>query len=212
MSLFLGKIHYWLFNKILWFEKLEGETIDLAKKEGFEVEKISEDIQNKYGRKLPNKPLEDLIDTGNIHGWLQGQIHSAERRMAAWTKLLIEADEKNYKKLEEVYKIQGIVAAKEIKAEGNAPSTPEALFNSMNDYILDGMPCDRVNEIVANDEKHIAWEQRVCVHKDIWNEVGCDVKYFYDLRNDWIKSFINELNNKFEYSIDENGVRLIKSI
>ncbi|MFR1810401.1 MAG: hypothetical protein ACLSWP_02535 [Terrisporobacter sp.] len=140
------------------------------------------------------------------------KIHSAERRMAAWTKLLIEADEKNYKKLEEVYKIQGIVAAKEIKAEGNAPSTPEALFNSMNDYILDGMPCDRVNEIVANDEKHIAWEQRVCVHKDIWNEVGCDVKYFYDLRNDWIKSFINELNNKFEYSIDENGVRLIKSI
>ena len=36
MSLFLGKIHYWLFNKILWFEKLEDEIIDLAKKEGFE--------------------------------------------------------------------------------------------------------------------------------------------------------------------------------
>ena len=32
MSLFLGKIHYWLFNKILWFEKLEDEIIDLAKK------------------------------------------------------------------------------------------------------------------------------------------------------------------------------------
>ena len=68
MSLFLGKIHYWLFNKILWFEKLEDEIIDLAKKEGFEVEKISEEIQSLYGRKLPNKPLEDLIDTGNIHG------------------------------------------------------------------------------------------------------------------------------------------------
>ena len=25
MSLFLGKIHYWLFNKILWFENLEEE-------------------------------------------------------------------------------------------------------------------------------------------------------------------------------------------
>ena len=47
MSLFLGKIHYWFFNKILWFEKLEDEIIDLAKKEGFEVEKITEDIQNK---------------------------------------------------------------------------------------------------------------------------------------------------------------------
>ena len=27
MSLFLGKIHYWLFNKILWFENLEEEII-----------------------------------------------------------------------------------------------------------------------------------------------------------------------------------------
>ena len=45
MSLFLGKIHYWLFNKILWFEKLENEIINLAKEEGFEVEKISADIQ-----------------------------------------------------------------------------------------------------------------------------------------------------------------------
>ena len=52
----------------------------------------------------------------------------------------------------------------------------------------------------------------VCFYKDIWNEVGCDVNYFYDLRNQWIKSFISELNEKFEYSIDENGVRFIKSI
>ena len=54
--------------------------------------------------------------------------------------------------------------------------------------------------------------QRICVHKDIWNEVGCDVNYFYELRNTWIKSFISELNSKFEYLIDENGVRLIKDI
>ena len=177
-----------------------------------ELTTVNADIQNKYGEILPDKPLEELIDTSNIHGWLQGKIHSAERRMAAWTKLLIDADEKNYQKLDEVYKAQGILAAKEIKAEGKLPSTPEELFNCMNDYILDGMPCDRVNEVVANDEQHIAWEQRICVHKDIWNEVGCDVNYFYELRNTWIKSFISELNSKFEYLIDENGVRLIKSI
>ena len=78
MSLFLGKIHYWLFNKILWFEKLENEIINLAKEEGFEIEKISTDIQRQYGEILPDKPLEELIDTSNIHGWLQGKIHSAE--------------------------------------------------------------------------------------------------------------------------------------
>ena len=30
MSLFLGKIHYWLFNKVLWFEGLEDEIIQFA--------------------------------------------------------------------------------------------------------------------------------------------------------------------------------------
>ncbi|MEW9080930.1 hypothetical protein [Terrisporobacter glycolicus] len=210
MSLFLGKIHYWLFNKILWFEKLEDKIINLAKEEGFEVEKLGAEIQNKYGEKLPNKPLEELIDTSNIHGWLQNQIHCAERRMAAWTKLLIEADEKNYSKLEEIYKSQGIVAANEIKSEGRLPFTPEELFNCINDYILDGMPCDRVNEVILKDEDKIEWVQRICVHKDIWEEVGCKVDYFYDLRNAWIKYFVNELNNDYEYDLKEGNTKTIK--
>lgn len=31
MSLFLGKIHYWLFNKVLWFEGLEDKVIEFTK-------------------------------------------------------------------------------------------------------------------------------------------------------------------------------------
>ena len=108
MSLFLGKIHYWLFNKIVWFENLEEKIIELAKLEGLETENLRKEIEKKYGEKLPNKPLEELIDTSNIHNWLQSQIHSAEKRNAAWTKLLIEANEENLKKLENIYKEQGI--------------------------------------------------------------------------------------------------------
>lgn len=212
MSLFLGKIHYWLFDKILWFEKLEDEIIKLAKEEGFDVEKISCEIQSKYGQKIPDKPLEELIDTSNIHGWLQDKIHCAERRMAAWTKLLIESNEGNYIKLEKVYKSQGVVAADEVKSTGRQLITAEELFNCMNDYILDGMPCDRVNEIVINEEDKIEWIQRICVHKDIWQEVGFDVNYFYELRNIWIKSFINELNKDFEYLIREDGTKTILKV
>ncbi len=212
MSLFLGKIHYWLFNKILWFEKLEGKIIELAKEEGFDTEKLSLEIEGKYGERLPNKQLEELIDTSNIHGWLQSQIHSAERRMASWTKILIDEDIKNYDKLEKIYCEQGIVAAKEVKEDGKNPATPEELFNCMNDYILDGMPCDMINEVISKDEDAIIWNQRRCVHKDIWSEVGCDVSYFYDLRNSWIKSFISELNDKYVYSIEDTGMKVIRTI
>ena len=204
MSLFLGKIHYWLFNKIRWFENLEENIIDLAKSEGLDAENIRKDIESKYGKKLPNKPLEELIDTSNIHNWLQGQIHSAERRNAAWTKLLIEANEENFKKLEEIYKEQGIVAANEVKDEGKLVDTPNEIFNAMNDYILDGMPCDRVNEVILNEENKITWQVRIDVHKDIWDKVGCDVNYFYNLRNAWIKSFVSNLNSNFRYIVENN--------
>ncbi len=212
MSLFLGKIHYWLFNKILWFEKLEDLIIDLAKEEGFNTECLRKDIESKYGEKLPNKPLEELIDTSNIHGWLQSQIHSAERRMASWTKLLIDENQANYEKLEKVYKGQGIIAAKEIKSNGDSLETPEQLYKCMNDYVLDGMPCDRVNEVVISSKDEIKWSQRICVHKDIWEEIGCDVNNFYNLRNTWVESFINELNSSYVYEVEEDKTRVIRKI
>ncbi len=42
MSLYLGKIHYWLFNKIVWFENLEKEVIKLAQAKGLPVQEWKE--------------------------------------------------------------------------------------------------------------------------------------------------------------------------
>lgn len=211
MSLFLGKIHYWLFNKIVWFENLEEDIIQLAKLEGLDIENLKKVIEDQYGERLPNKPLEELIDTNNIHNWLQSQIHSAEKRMASWTKLLIDDNEENLKKLENIYKEQGVVAANKVTEEGKSVSKPKEIFDAMNDYILDGMPCDRVNEVISNEENKITWKSKVDVHKDIWDSIGCDVNYFYNLRNAWIKSFVSNLNNNFRYIV-ENSEKSIEHI
>ena len=209
MSLFLGKIHYWLFNKILWFEGLEEEIIKLAKSEGLNIEKLSSEINLKYGEKLPNKKLEEMIDTNNIHGWLQSKIHSAEGRMAAWTKEILENDENSLKKLEEVYIEQGIKAAKEVKESKTITNAPE-IYYSVNDYILDGMPCDRVNEVIISEDEKVEWKRRICVHQDIWGKEGIDVNIFYSLRSLWIKAFVNEVNNDFEYVEIDGETMVIK--
>ena len=209
MSLFLGKIHYWLFNKILWFEGLEEEIIKLAKSEGLNIEKLSSEINLKYGEKLPNKNLEEMIDTNNIHGWLQSKIHSAEGRMAAWTKEILENDENSLKKLEEVYIEQGIKAAKEVKESKTITNAPE-IYYSVNDYILDGMPCDRVNEVIISEDEKVEWKRRICVHQDIWGKEGIDVNVFYNLRSFWIKAFVNEVNNDFEYVEIDGETMVIK--
>lgn len=210
MSLFLGKIHYWLFNKIQWFEILEEDIIEVAKEEGIYTDEIRDKINKRYGEKLPNKPLQDMIDTGNIHGWLQSKINSAEGRMAAWISEIINNSEKGINKIERVYINQGIKAAMEVVAEGKSFEKAEELYNLMNDYILDGMPCDRVNEIIDSSEEMIKWTRRICVHKDIWNAENIDVKYFYDFRGLWIKAFISELNKDFEYIEIDNDTRVIR--
>ncbi len=210
MSLYLGKVHYWLFNKILWFEGLEEKIIDLAKKQDLDVDKLSKEINEKYGAKLPKLPLEEMIDTSNIHGWLQSKIHSAEGRMAAWTINILEENENVATKLENIYIHQGMEAAKEVKEKGMELTTAEEIYNSVNDYILDGMPCDRVNEIIDSNENIVEWKRRVCVHKDIWENEKGDVNLFYNLRGLWIKSFVNEVNGEFKYTEREDGTQVIE--
>ena len=212
MSLFLGKIHYWLFNKIQWFEILEEDIIKVAKDEGIYTEEINDKINKKYGEKLPNKPLEDMIDTGNIHGWLQSKINSAEGRMAAWTSIIINNSKNGINKIEKVYIDQGIKAAKEIKESGKSYKNAEEIYNLINDYVLDGMPCDRVNVIEESSEELVKWTKRICVHKDIWDAENIDVKYFYDFRGLWIKAFVSELNRDFEYLEVDNDTRVIRKI
>ena len=70
MSLFLGKIHYWLFNKILWFENLEEEIIKFAQENGLDVDSIRGEIESKYGKKLENKNLEEIAHVTGINDFL----------------------------------------------------------------------------------------------------------------------------------------------
>ncbi|SFU45595.1 hypothetical protein SAMN04487886_10326 [Clostridium sp. DSM 8431] len=209
MSLFLGKIHYWLFNKIQWFEGLERDVIVLAKNSGLDVDTLTKEINAKYGEPTPNKPLEDMIDTGNIHGWLQGKIHAAEGRMAAWTNALLSTNNKEVKKaLENIYIEQGIKAGKEVIAETKLDSAEE-IYNAVNDYILDGMPCDRVNVIEESNSEIVSFRRSMCVHKEVWEREDVNVDTFYGLRKLWVESFIQTINDEFEY-VEENGVMSIR--
>ena len=207
MSLFLGKIHYWLFNKILWFENLEEEIIKFAQENGLDVDSIRGEIESKYGKKLENKNLEEIIDTDNIHGWLQNRIHCAEGRMAAWTSFLIENGKIG--DLEKIYVKQAKEAADEVKSERNVETATE-IYDCMNDYILDGMPCDRVNEVIDSSEESIMWKRRVCVHKNIWENEGILVDVFYELREHWINAFVNTMNNDYEYVKLEDNIQSIR--
>ena len=68
MSLFLGPIHFWLYEKIKRQEELTSA--------------VSEYIGS--GQDLTKKcpPLEEIIDEDNIHASLQNMINDSEERFA----------------------------------------------------------------------------------------------------------------------------------
>ena len=207
MSLFLGKIHYWLYNKIIWAEKMEEDIIEWAKSQGLPAEQWKEKANSQYGEPTNNKPLEDVIDTGNIHGWLQERIESAELRQAYIVTMILKTNPELKDEMTKLFVNQGKIAAKEYDQK---ITTPEGAFNALNDFILEGMPCDRVNEVISSDEEKHIWRTTACLHKLYWEQVDGDISVFYDLRDTWVKAFIESLTPAFVYTKTDEAVHQIK--
>lgn len=210
MSLYLGKIHYWLFNKILWFQGIEEAIISKLEIDEVNVEACIQEINTAYGERLPNLPLDEMIDTSNIHGWLQDKINISEGRVAAWSKILLSQNEGKMK-LDNIFISQGMRAGEEVNKNGKTLNTAAEIYNSLNDYILDGMPCDRVDEIIDSNDLKIHWRKRICVHREIWETAGVDVRVFYELRDLWMKAFVTEVNSNFHFTMLKDGTMLIEN-
>lgn len=200
MSLFLGKIHYWLFDKIKWFEGLESDIVNLAEHKGLPVDNWKEEIYKNFGHPVEDKPLEDMIDTSNIHGWLQDKISKAEGRQAAWVTKILNSSEEYKKDLINVFEKQGSELGNKYR-QNLIPNTPEEVYNIINDSILEGMPCDRVSEELENNPEVYMWRTNLCLHSKYWDSVNGDVNNFYILRDAWIESFVKALNSSFSYNI-----------
>ncbi len=201
MSAFLAPIHTLVFNKILLAEELEKnlKKVYINKYEDFAKDVIEKSVA--YGEPIDTeKNLEDIIDKSNIHGWLQDKISLVEIR----TAFLITEMIKKYGQQAEV--IANVCFAEQGKAIGEELSSkqklekPEQIFNSLNNYILEGMPCDRVTRLLKSENNILEWETTSCIHKKYWEIVNGDINIFYNLRHTWIKAFVEGCNEEFIYN------------
>ncbi|MBU3195181.1 hypothetical protein [Clostridium algidicarnis] len=207
MSKFLAPIHSWLFNKIKISEMLEKDIVEAFDKKYGNASIIYEEIVNNLGHPTEDLPLEDIIDKSNIHGWLQEKISLTEKRTAALvTKLILKFGEDSKSIIIDAFKAQGEICGKEVK-EDSFLESPRDLFKAVNNYILEGMPCDNVNSVSEDTEDKIQWVTSKCLHKKYWDLVNGDINTFYILRNAWIKSFVEAINPMFLYNriIEDNN-------
>jgi len=212
MSAYLGPIHHWLFKKIQIFELIEKDIIDSIKSEFPEIQNNITQINDIYGEPTPNLPLEQIIDEGNIHGWLQGQISKAELRQAALITLAYNKYGNRAKELiEQSYKKSGSHWGREAKqrlVEVNAIN----LYKIMNDYILEGMPCDNIAAVTESKPEKVQWKQEGCLHQDYWEEAEGNIDEFYNLRNVWITAFLSTITDKYKYDFKKEENRYFHRI
>lgn len=178
MSAFLGPIHYWLYHKIQLQESLTESMLSSIPSEEDRIA-LENKLDTVYGI-VERGQLEQVIDNSNIHGWLQSQIGIAEKRFAAAVTEILRDDPTKIEKLKQ--------AAFQLGLQNPLPASSDAqgIYQALNDVLLEGMPCDHVNEILEQSEQHILWQQTVDLHLPFWDAVDGRIEIYYLLRGAFI--------------------------
>ncbi len=195
MSAFLGPIHKWLFRKIEIQEELVRVIVKIGEEE-YGISDLNQLVDNKFGT-LETGQLEDIIDGKNIHGWLQQRISLVERRLAFATVTVLEDDPARINKICEKIRDYG----KTISV--NSDKSLKEAYVFLEDLLLNGMPCDRINQITCETEEEISWEQTVDIHEEYWKSLGGEVKYYYLIRESLINGTLYSSPYEF-YKKTEN--------
>lgn len=207
MSAFLGKIHFWLYHKIVLHEKLIDSVVEAATAKGHSCESLLAESYEKYGEPVTG-PLEDHINHSNIHGWLQERIFSVEKRLAFVVTVLLDKGVVTAEEISSIFRQNGAAASKEVEAgEYNAKD----LYTLIFDHMLEGMPCDHVNEVVESTEDALSWKTTRCLHKEHWDQVGGDIGNFYNFRDSWIQGFLSGMGADYSYS-SADGMNTIRRV
>lgn len=166
MSAFLGPIHFWLYEKIKNQESLTNFIGEKAKEKAWiQGEKI-------YHKELP--ALETVVDEGNIHGWLQEEIRQVEKLYADLINKVLEEDGTRLDKL----KSYAWEFGKDHPV--NEGSRPREAYKFFEDFFLNGMPCDHVNQVTVEVENRLEWKMNSDIHGSYWP--NGDASLYYDLR------------------------------
>lgn len=200
MSAFLAPIHFWLYNKIRYVIERERLLYQAAENLGDgRAEEARAQSWQSYGEPLPDTDLTEHIDQGNIHGWLQRQINIAESREAAFIQTLVDSCGAAAADLaQRIFREHGARCARHAAAQ-NKYETVSAIgiYKALNDYYLNGMPCDQADSVQESTPGRLVWESEVCLQAPNWKRAGADGKLMKALYSQWLTAFVQNLNPEF---------------
>lgn len=203
MSAFLGPIHHWLFHKIKFQEELIQYILEFVQKKDYQIP-LLEQMDRRYGV-LESGELIDMIDEHNIHGWLQERIVVVENRLAFLITMITNDHP------ERILDINDAVYEFGKRHTVEAGISVKEAYNHLDSLILNGMPCDGINEIKEEDDKHIVWIQTADIHAPYWEMIHGNVDFYYAIRENLVTGMFENTGITYQ-QIGEQAFEIRKEL
>ena len=69
--------------------------------------------------------------------------------------------------------------------------------------LLDGMPCDHVNQMVSSSSDEVVYRRTMCIHETYWTDVNGSIANYYALRSHFIAGYLHD--SAFSFTADADG-------
>ncbi len=180
----IGPIHQWLYNKINMQEFINAKIFQLAKKMKWE-NGLKEKTDAEIGE-VPSGKLEEIIDQENVHMWLQKKVDLVETRFAFAVMTLLKEDAARLEHIvKNMYK-----SGTEIGLENSENAVEVAA--QIDGILLNGMPCDRVTNMIKKNENYVETETTKMIHEIYWVQQGGSNEIYEKLVEAFIQGMISK--------------------
>ncbi|MBE6080500.1 MAG: hypothetical protein E7204_06660, partial [Veillonella sp.] len=80
--------------------------------------------------------------------------------------------------------------------------TPQEIYQIMQNYYLNGMPCDDGDTILADTADEYVWEGSHANQKGNWAKAGVDQTFMMAAYQAWFQGFVSAADPKFKFTVE----------
>lgn len=197
MSLFLGPIHHWIYQKIERRHRRVNEMVRTVRERHGEALLEGSGIPAAgLGELNDGQPLESLVRGFGIHDFLQQQIGAVECAEGSLLKAACANGDRDavLEDLKAAVHAFGKREAEACLAASEEPLDLPALIDSLH---LEAMPCSPVVEGATNDGTFV-YRHVQCPHLANWQAIGVEPELMCAVERSWLAGIAETLGCRHE--------------
>jgi hypothetical protein len=196
MSAFLGPIHYLMYDRILLAAERESFIYDFVSDKMSPGQK--DELKQKhaeYAHQLETGDLAEMIGATPIHSWLQEAMEATIVSEAALIGIIADKPEREAVVFGAARE-HGMKVGEKLSWE--LPAVKESaqdVLQHMDRLMLTSMPCDRIAEVLAVNDKSFIVRRDLLFHEPLWNRAKVNAELMIKYQELWLQGFFSAMGS-----------------